>query len=113
MAEWTRSDPDYSLLPNLYVESVYKDGVLKWYEIFPCSDYVLHIPSGDVPAGDEEGNIIYDEDGNPVIDIPYYSWGGAMAPSDYDFETNPNGFEAVPYDESMRVFSSKPPLETI
>lgn len=113
MGNWTHTD-NYTLLPNLYVRSLFEDGVLQFYEIYPCSGYVLHIPSGDMPAFDEYGNEIYDEDGNLVIEQPYYTWGGATALVGYDFATNPSGFEAVLYEENMTVFGTvNPPTEVM
>ena len=110
MGNWTHTD-DYTLLPNIYVRSHFEDGVLKHYQLFPCPNYVLHVPSGDCPAFDEEGNELFDENGNPIIE-PYYSWGGATEFVGYDIATNPCGYEAILYQEGMQVFGGvKPPTE--
>jgi hypothetical protein len=95
MATWTHSD-DYNVLPNLYVRSCFKDGVFKWYEIYPCDGYVLRILSLD--------GYQTDENGNKILETPYRSEGGAMEMPNYDFATNPNGYIAELYDESMEVF---------
>ena len=104
---WTYTD-NYNILPNLYVRSKFLDGVLKFYEIFPVTGYVLWIPKVDEYEYDEDGNPVYDEDGNPVLLYHYYSWGGATAMPNYDFEANVDGFQAVPYEEGMRVFGTSP-----
>lgn len=103
MAEWTRTDPIYNLLPNLYLQGVLKDGVLQYYVIYPCEGYVLHVPSGDFIGPDPDGNEVCE---------PYYTWGGGTVARDYDFTTNPEGYEAVPYQDGMIVFGDvKPPHE--
>ena len=94
MSEWTRSEPIYDLIPNLYIQKVYKDGVLQYHLIYPCEGYVLHIPSGDSLSYDDDDNLILDENGNTVIN-PYYSQGGATASVTYDFATNPEGYKAI------------------
>lgn len=94
MTEWSRSEPIYDLIPNLYVQKVFKNEDFQYYLIYPCEGYMLHIPSGDSVVYDEEDNIVLDENGNAVIE-PYYTWGGATASATYDFVTNPEGYEAV------------------
>jgi hypothetical protein len=112
MAEWTRSEPNYDLIPNLYVQEVLKDGVFQHYVIYPCSGYVLHVPSGDIFLYDDEGNIVLDEEGNAVVEIPCYTWGGATEFAGYDWAANPHGYEAVLYEEGMTIFGDvKPPHE--
>ena len=101
---WTYTD-NLTLLENLIVRSHFKDGVFRWFELYPVDGYVLHIPSGDYTEYDDEGNIIiYD---------PYYTWGGAMViDANYDWTTNPEGYEALPYEDGMIVLGSvKPPHE--
>lgn len=112
MSEWTKSDPIYNLIPNLYVQEVRENGTFVYYEIFPCSGYVLHIPSGDMPLCDEEGNIVLDEEGNAIIETPYYTWGGATEFAGYDWSANPEGYEAILYEEGMTVYGTvEPPHE--
>lgn len=107
MAEWTYTD-NYNLLPNIYVRSHYKDGVLNFYQIYPVTGYVLWVPSGDEYEQDENGELVFDENGNPILISHYYMWGGATAFANYDFETNPDGFTAVPYVEGMTVYGASP-----
>lgn len=87
---WTYTD-DYSLLPNLYVRSKFFDGVLKFYQVYPCEGYVLRILANDEYKRDEEGNIALDENGNPII-IPYRTYGGAVELPNYDWVENSYGF---------------------
>ena len=94
MKGWTRSEPIYDLIPNLYVQKVFRDDVLQYHIIYPCEDYVLHIPSGDSFLYDDDDNLVLDDNGNTVIN-PYSSLGGATASANYDFATNFEGFEAV------------------
>lgn len=108
MGVWTRTS-DLTLLPNLDVQSVFCDGVLKRYEIFPCAGYVLWVPSGDDYEYDDEGNIALDDNGNPILIGHYYTWGGASEFIGYDFATNPNGYQAVLYDPSMTVYGGVTP----
>lgn len=99
---WTYVN-NYNLLPNINVRGAYRDGVLIHYGLYPLEGYVLHLPDGDYRDIDEEGNEIYE---------PYYTWGGATVLPNYDFVTNPKGYEAVPYQEGMIVFGDvKPPHE--
>lgn len=98
---WTYTD-DYSLLPNLYVRSRFLDGVLKHYQVYPCEGYVLRISANDEYERDEEGNIILDENGNPII-IPYRSYGGAVAMPTYDWVENSYGFRAELYEDDEFV----------
>lgn len=94
MAEWTRSEPIYDLIPNLYVQKVFKDGEFQYYVLYPCEGYLLHIPSGDSLKYDDEDNLILDKRGNPVIE-PYLTLGGATASSMYDFSLNSEGYKGV------------------
>lgn len=103
MANWTYSY-DYDVLPNLYAKNCFKDGVLKWKEIYPCEGYVLRITSLDMFRIDENGNFVLDENGNRILEIPYRTWGGAMCATNYNFAVNPDGYMAELYDESMEVF---------
>lgn len=104
MAEWTYSD-DYSLLPNLYVRSKFLDGVFKWFQVYPCNGYVLRVLSSDTYQTDENGDFVLDENGEKILETPYRTWGGAMVlNANYDWVTNPNGYIAELYDESMEVF---------
>lgn len=108
MSVWTRTS-NLNVLANLDVQSVYKDGVFMWYELFPCDGFVLWVPSGDEYEYDDEGNLVLDENGNPILINHYYTWGGATVMPNYDFATNPNGYAAVPYDESMTVYGGVTP----
>lgn len=108
---WTHVD-NFDKLPNINARAAYQDGVLKRYNLYPLDGYVLHIPSGDSLSYDEEDNLILDENGNAVI-MPYYTWGGATASANYDFVTNPEGYEAVPYEEGMTVFGTVDPPHEI
>ena len=93
---WTYTD-NLSLLENLIVRSCFKDGVFRNYELYPVEGYALHCPDSDIVIEDEEGNVIET--------IPYYTYGGAsIIDEDYDFATNPDGFEAVLIEEGMTIF---------
>ena len=114
---WSFAD-DYGILPNLYVRSRLKDGVLQYFQIYPCDRYVLRVPIMDEYQMDEEGNYVFDENGESILVMPYRTWGGATALKNYDFTTNPSGFCAELYDESMTIFGDvtdkpieEPPLE--
>lgn len=100
---WTYTD-DLTILQNIIVRSKFLDGVLQFYELYPVEGYVLYNPSVTQYDEDEEGNL---------IQVPYYTWGGATVSANYDFTTNPRGYCAVLYDESMRVYSKKDEHETI
>ena len=52
---------------------------------------------------DEEGNIILDENNEPIL-IPYRTYGGATALPNYDWTANPDGFSAEPYENGMVVY---------
>ena len=108
---WTYSD-DLTLLPNLIVRSRIEDGILQFYQIYPVEGYVLWIPLGDEYEYDENGELILDENGNPIFVARYYTLGGAVVMPNYDFETNPSEFQAVLYEEGMTVFGENPILET-
>ena len=110
---WTYAD-NYNLVPNLYVRSHFdNEGVLSHYQIYPCIGYVLYSPTNDSYVYDDNGEIVYDENGNPVTE-PYYSWGGATEMPDYNWTTNPNQWQAVPYEEGMTVWGGvRPPEEDI
>lgn len=90
---WTTNDL-LDILPNITAKCHYKDEVLQFYQLYPVEGYLLHVPSGDSKQMDEEGNPVLDENGNEII-VPYLSEGGATALPNYDFISNPLGFEAV------------------
>lgn len=86
-----------TLLENLNVRSVFKDGVFRRYELYPVEGYALHCPRSDMVIEDEQGNVIET--------IPYYTYGGAsIIDENYDFDTNPDGYEAVLIEEGMTIF---------
>lgn len=99
--EWTYSD-NYNLIPNLYIRSHYKNGVLSHYQIYAIDGYVLYSPSNNRYMYDENGEIIYDESENPIVE-PYYSWGGATEMPTYDWANNPKQWQAVLHEEGMKV----------
>ncbi len=99
---WTYTD-DYNLIPNLYIRSAFKDGELRFYQVYPCTGYVIHITVDDYYLTDyETGDLVLDENGNPIL-VPYYHGGGCTALKTYDWATNPKGYEAVLYEEGMEV----------
>lgn len=100
---WTHTD-DYSVLPNLYIRSMLLDGILKWFEIYPCEGYVLRIPMHDSYQVDENGDYVLDENGNMILERPYRTWGGAMEMPNYNWVTNPKNYHAELYEEGMEVF---------
>ena len=85
---WTHAD-DYTILANLNVRSIFKDGIFKWYELYPVDGYVLRIPILDEYQMDEEGNFVLDENGNKILVTPYRSYGGATINTNYDWNINP------------------------
>ena len=89
---WTYTD-DYNILPNLYVRSHFHDGTLSHYQVFPVDGYWLRITTSDTYELDEDGNVVLDENGNPVV-IPYLSEGGATSKAEYNWSENPNGYIA-------------------
>lgn len=112
MGNWTYTS-NFNLLPNIDVRSVFCDGILKRYDLYPCEGYVLWLPSGDNYEYDDEGNLILDENGNPILINHYYMRGGATVQLNYDFTTNPEGYQAVLYEEGMIVYGgTTPPTET-
>lgn len=100
---WTYTD-DLSLIENITVRGQYKDGVLKFYEIYPMEGYVLRIPCMDEYLRDEEGNLVADENGKAILETPYRSRGGATQMPDYDWTTNPEGYYAELYEEGMIIY---------
>lgn len=96
MAEWTYQD-DWDKLPNINVKHCYRDGVLVHYALYPAEGYVLHVPSGDDFAYDDEGNLTDEL-------IPYYTYGGATVLPGYNFTSNPRNYHADLYEEGMIVF---------
>lgn len=99
---WTYTD-DLTILENLIVRSRFKDGVLKYYQVYPCDGYVLRIPIVDEYKMDEDGNLVLDENGNPILVTPYRSYGGSTEMPNYDWSANPSGFYAEVYEENMTV----------
>ena len=88
---WTHKDKK-GILPNITVRENYQNGELKFYELYPDEGYLLHIPSGDVP--------LLDEDGNPTGEVqPYHTDGGNTELVGYDFEENPENYHADPEGE--------------
>ena len=100
---WTYTD-DLTLIANLIIRSKVKDGVLKFYQIYPVSGYVLRIPCMDEYQRDDEGSLIFDENGNPILVTPYRSYGGATEMPDYDWTTNREGYYAELYEEGMIIY---------
>lgn len=87
---WTYTD-NLTLLPNLIIRSQFKDGVLKFYQMYPVEGYVLRIPT-------------MDENGERILTMPYRSYGGAVEMPDYDWKTNSENYHAELYEEGMIVF---------
>jgi hypothetical protein len=95
---------NYELVPNLRVRVyVNENNVVQIYEIFPCAGYVLRVYSLDEYLMDDEGNYIFDENGDKILVRPCRTWGGATARSNYDWTTNPKGFAAELYTPDMEV----------
>lgn len=90
---WTHSD-NYDLIPNLYIRSHFKDGVLQFYSLYAIDGYVLYSPANDSYIYNEDGEIIYNENGSPAIE-PYYSQGGATEMPTYDWKINPKKWQAI------------------
>ena len=92
---WTYAD-NLTLLPNLIIRSQFKDGVLKFYQMYPVEGYVLRIPTMD--------EYEMDENGERILTMPYRSYGGAVEMPDYDWKTNSENYHAELYEEGMIVF---------
>lgn len=92
---WTYND-DANLLPNIIIRSKFKDGVLKFYQMYPVEGYVLRIPTMD--------EYEMDENGERILTMPYRSYGGAVEMPDYDWKTNSENYHAELYEEGMIVF---------
>lgn len=92
-----RTEDNWNILPNLNVQTVYNNNnEILVYRLYPANGYVLHIPDGDEP--------IYDEQGNKIGTQPYYTYGGASVERTYDFATNPRNYHADLYEEGMTVY---------
>lgn len=61
------------------------------YRITPVDGYVLHDNARDFEAFDENGDIICDENGDPVI-AQGFTRGTASCSINYDFNANPREF---------------------
>lgn len=107
---WTYTD-NLTLLPNLIIRSQFKDGVLRFYEIYPFTGYVLRVPFMDEYEMDENGDYVLDENGERILVTPYRSWGGATEMPDYDWTTNPKNYYAELYEEGMIIFGNPSDVE--
>ena len=98
---WTFTD-DLTILENLIIRSHFKDGILEFFQVYPCEGYVLRIPILDEYEMDEEGNYVLDENGEKILIKEYRSTGGgATALPNYDWEENPSGFYAEHNEEGL------------
>lgn len=102
---WTYTD-NLTLLPNLIIRSQFKDGVLKFYQMYPVEGYVLRIPTMDEYEMDENGEYVLDENGERILVMPYRTYGGAVEMPDYDWATNPENYHAELYEEGMTIFGN-------
>ncbi len=84
---WTYTD-DLTLVEKLIIKSCFRDGELIHYRIYPVEGYVLRIPELDEYKMDEDGNLVFDENGDGILVTPYRSYGGATEMPDYDWELN-------------------------
>ena len=85
----TREDLTPTLIPNTTMQKIFRDGVLKQYEITPCEGYVLHDKNLD-------SYMEYDEEGNGIGDVILGFYAGTTSVRyDYDFTANPREFYAV------------------
>lgn len=85
--------------PNIDIYNRYKDGVLSSYKVYPHEGYVMY-DENDVYTEilyDENGDMVYDEDGNPVeVTVRrYFTMAGLNAR--YNFDNFP--YVAVPRSE--------------
>ena len=109
---WTYTD-NLALLPNLIIRSQFKDGVLRFYEIYPVTGYVLRIPTMDEYLIDENGEYVLDENGERILLTPYRSYGGATQMPNYDWAINPNNYYAELYEKGMTIFGNPSDAEII
>lgn len=84
---WTREINVEFKFPNIDILNVYADGELKRYEAVPQEYYVMYDITDENYdlKRDENGNIIFDENNNPV-EVPvtnYYTL--ALLPLGFDF----------------------------
>lgn len=96
---WTHEDFTFDNLPNLIARAALLDGVIMFYQIYPAEGYKLHVASSDISIYPLV-NGKYEYNQGVLSTEPYYSEGGALAygpdgDANYDFTTNPLGFEAV------------------
>lgn len=75
--KFEREEITLTKVPNTKTISVYKDGVLSWYEIKPNEGYMLHHKARDYSVIDEETG----EQKNRLG----YGEGVSSCPVDYDF----------------------------
>ena len=107
---WTHTD-DCTILPNLIIRSVFLDGVLIHYRIYPVDGYVLRVLCFDEYLMDENGDYVLDENGERILVTPYRSYGGAVEMPDYDWATNPENYYAELYEEGMTIFGNPSDVE--
>ena len=89
MAVWTREINTNFNFPNIDILNVLKDGVLSRYEAVPHEDYVMYDVNDNTtePKIDQEtGDIVLDEDGNPIEAPVTYYCTLAGFPLTYNFD---------------------------
>ena len=74
--------------PNINIYNRYRDGVLVAYRAYPYDGYVMYDTTANLtaPKLDEDGNIIFDEDGN-AIEVPviqYFTMAGLSINYNFD-----------------------------
>ena len=85
---------DLTILENIIVQRKFKDGVLKYYQIYPCEGFFLRVPIMDEYKIDDEGNFVLDRNGEKILINPYRSNGGATEMPNYNWQDNPSGYYA-------------------
>ena len=91
MAVWTEELATDLVYPNLEIYRRFKDGVHSGYRLIPCEGYVMYdITRTDTePLLDENGNQVWDDDGNPAeVPVTYY-YTVAYLPRVYNFDNFP------------------------
>lgn len=96
------SEHNTNIIENLDIISYYdENNIIQLYEVYPLNSYVIRIGALDEYQTDEEGKLILNETNDKVFIKPYYAEDGVAIPNTYDWETNPNEYSAVLYNDNL------------